>query len=82
MGWLDHTWMIDTVIPPARPYLWVSFDTANMGLNLAPTASASVTLRASAAGLAMRDHSALLTFGVGGGEVGLAELLASSKDVI
>ena len=62
--------MIDTLIPAAGPYSWVSFDSANLGLNLAPGASASVTVKASAAVLAMGDHTALLAFGVGGAEVG------------
>jgi hypothetical protein len=50
---------------------WLSFDTANFGSNLAPNAAAAVTMRASAAGLAMGDHPALLVLGV----VGADELL-------
>ena len=56
------------MVPAAGPYSWVSFDTVNSGLNLAPAASASVTVKASAAALAMGDYSALLAFGITGGE--------------
>jgi len=69
-------WMIDTLIPPAGPYSWVSFDGANLGLNLARGASASVTVKASAAGrgvalLHFSAHRYTLHVGyVCGGDVG------------